>query len=709
MNNNTQTFETDIAGKTFRVQTGELAGQANGAVRAQLGDTVVLATAVMSKEPREGIDFFPLMIEFDEKFYAAGRIKGSQWVKREGRPSDEAILTARLVDRTLRPLFSPYMRNEVQIIVSVLSFDNENDADILAIFASSLALAISDIPWNGPVSAVRVTQNTGGQLVMNPDYATREGSALEMVVSGPEGVVNMLEGRANEVPDEEVAAAIAATDEARDALIAFQKKIISAVGKEKADVPLTEPGNDLAEELATLLESKLEEALFSLEKPERGERLDALKKEAVVALKERHPEKEDLSEKVVRAVDELSKKIVQRNILEQERRVDGRALDELRPLSAHVGVLPRTHGTGIFNRGATQALSILTLGAPGLEQSLETMELVGTKRFMHHYNFPPFSVGETGRMFTGRREIGHGALAENAISPMIPPKEEFPYVIRIVTEILSSNGSTSMASVCGSSLALMDAGVPIKEAVAGISIGTVIADENNPEQKYALLTDIQGTEDFYGHMDFKVAGTKNGVTAVQVDMKVRGITHTIIKETVQRAKTAREQILAVMNGTISAPRAELSVYAPRVLTLQINPEKIRNVIGPGGKVINEITAETGVTIDIEDSGMIYVTSTDAEAAEKAREWVKNIARDVEPGEVFAGKVVRLLNFGAFVEILPNQQGLVHVSELSEEYVEKVEDVVKIGDLVHVKVKNIDEEGRINLTMKGVSQEMKKEE
>jgi len=697
-----KTYTETIGGKTLSVEIGKLAGQANGAVRAQLGDTVVLATVVMSKEPRSQIDYFPLSVEFDEKLYAAGRIKGSRWVKREGRPSDEAILSARLIDRTLRPLFDHKLRNEVQIIAAVLSFDQENDPDVVAIFASSLALCISNIPWNGPVSAVRVGEHSDN-FVINPSYAEREERTLDLVVSGPAGVVNMLEGRAAGVSEARVAEAIKSADQDREKLIELQKKITKEIGVEKISVQVSEEKTELFNEIAQEVEQKLEAALFTKAKDERREGVDTLRTETIKIFEEKYPEKSGVEGEVREAFEKLSKKIVQRNVLNGGKRVDGRALDEIRPLSSEIGVLPRTHGSAIFNRGSTQALSVLTLGAPGLEQSLETMEQVGTKRFMHHYNFPPYSTGETGRMFTGRREIGHGALAENAILPVIPAKENFPYVVRIVTEILSSNGSTSMASVCGSTLALMDAGVPILAPVAGISTGIVIEDEDSPEKNYALLTDIQGTEDFYGHMDFKVAGTAEGVTAVQVDMKVRGITHKIIKETLERAHEARMKILSSMAQTIDKPRAELSPHAPRVVSIQINPEKIRNVIGPGGKIINEITAETGVAIDIEDSGLVFITATDPVMAEKAREWVHNLTRDVQSGETFLGKVVRLLNFGAFVEILPGQQGLVHVSELSDEYVAKVEDKVKVGDMVRVKVKNIDEEGRINLSMKGVDQ------
>jgi polyribonucleotide nucleotidyltransferase len=681
---NVQTFEKEIAGKRLRLEIGKLAGSANAAVRAEIGETVVLATAVMGAI-REGSDYFPLMVDFDEKLYAAGRIKGSRWIKREGRPSDEAILTARLIDRTIRPLFDKRMRNEVQVIVTVLSFDNENDPDVLGIIAASTALRISDIPWSGPVAAVRVALGPDGNPLINPTYAEREESALDFVVSGPSGLVNMLEGGANEVSDENVAQAIIETDSARAEIIAFQEEVAASIGKNKAEVPFLEPDNELLGAFKSAVENRLESTLFVQDAYERMRKSDELKKEIVATLKESFPNASNLAGQVDEFFEKESAALVQEKILSEGRRVDGRALDAIRPLSMEVGVLPRTHGSALFNRGHTQALSILTLGAPGLEQSLETMELVGTKRFIHHYNFPPYSTGEVGRLFTGRREIGHGALAERALDPVIPPKESFPYVVRIVTEILSSNGSTSMASVCGSTLALLDAGVPVTSPVAGISVGLVLEDENTPDRKYALLTDIQGVEDFYGNMDFKVAGTRKGVTAVQVDVKVRGLTHTIIRETFARARQARETILDEIAKTLSEPRPELSPYAPRVLTLKINPDKIRNVIGPGGKVINEITEETGVTIDIEDDGMIFITSTNLEAAERAREWVNNITREVLPGEVFTGKVARLLNFGAFVEILPGQQGLVHVSELSDSYVQKVDDVVKVGDMVTVRV------------------------
>ena len=690
-------FETSIAGKMLSIEVGKLAPQASGSVRAQYGETVVLATVVMNKNPREGINYFPLTVEFDEKFYAAGRIKGSQWVKREGRPTDEAILSARLIDRTMRPLFNKRIRNEVQVIVTNLSFDGENDPDILGIIATSIAFSISDIPMDGPVAALRVAYD-GSNFIFNPSYKEREGSPLDIVVSGPDNFINMIEARADQIPEDLIIKAISAAEKEMSAIISFQKEIQQKIGVAKKTDGLPVANEELRKEMMAFLGNRIAE---TIEKDPKMESVEDLGGEVVEHLSQKYPDDESLKGEIGLLLEEEIDKVVHQNILNHKKRPDGRALDEVRPLYIEVSTLPRTHGTGLFQRGATQALSILTLGAPGLEQSLETMEFVGKKRFMHHYNFPPFSTGETGRMFTGRREVGHGALAEKALEAVIPDKEKFPYTIRIVTEILSSNGSSSMASVCGSSLALMDAGVPITETVAGIAMGLVVENQEEPAANYAILTDIQGPEDHYGDMDLKVAGTKNGITVLQMDVKIAGLKSDMLDGVLAQAKKARLEIMEAMHKVISAPREKLSQHAPRVLSIKIDPGKIRDVIGSGGKMINQITEETGVAIDIEDDGLVFITSQGggAEGAQKALTWIENITKEVEAGEVYDGSVVKILDFGAFVEILPNKQGLVHVSELAPWHVEKVQDVVKLGDRVKVRVKNIDNEGRINLSMK----------
>ncbi|MFY9492894.1 MAG: polyribonucleotide nucleotidyltransferase [Minisyncoccia bacterium] len=687
--------EIEIGGKKLVLETGRLAGQANGAVVASYGETMVLATAVIAKTERIGINYFPLTVDFDEKLYAAGRIKGSRWVKREGRPTDEAILTSRLVDRTLRPLFNSRLRNEVQVILTTLSFDGQNDPDIPAITAASAALLISGIPWNGPVAAVRVGRDSNKQLITNPSYAEREKGDLDLVVSGPEHLVNMIECGSNEVSESDLVMAFEKAQQEIQKLIEFQNKFADEVGRGKIAVPVPKPDEALRKEIKSQLGVKLAEILSG----ENYDGVEEIKKDLLGWLAESGKNQKTLAEAETLLEEELNE-IMHKNTLTTQKRVDGRAMDEIRPLYIEVGVLPRTHGSAIFQRGQTQALCAATLAAPGLEQSIETMEFVGTKRYFHHYNFPPFSSGETGRVgFPGRREIGHGALSERAVEPIIPSKEEFPYTIRVVTEILSSNGSTSMASVCGSTLALMDAGVKIKKPVAGIAMGLFVADTKNPDQKFTVITDLAGPEDHYGDMDFKVAGTADGINALQMDVKVSGLTTKILEAVLTQARSARLEILSAMAKIIPAPREKLSPYAPKILTLKINPDKIRDVIGSGGKTIHQITDATGVTIDIEDSGLIFITSENDDSAQKALEWIKNITHEVVPGEIFQGKIVRILNFGAFAEILPGQQGLIHISELAPHRVNKVEDIVKIGDIVPVVVKNIDSEGRINLSLK----------
>lgn len=691
-------FETEIGGRKLTLEIGRLAMQADAAVVATYGETVVLATAVMSKNERVGINYFPLTVDFDEKFYAAGRIKGSRWVKREGRPTDEAILTSRLIDRTLRPLFNHRLRNEIQVILTILSFDGENDPDIPAVIASSCALLISGIPWGGPVGAVRIGEDETGKFIINPTYAVREKSKLDLVIAGPEKFINMIECGSNEVSEEETERAVELAQTETDKIINFQKKIALEIPKKTKDVSVPEANEALRKEIKSFLGSRLEKAVFE----DYPSSTDALKKELADWVGENKKDAK-LAAEAEELFEEEIDKIVHENVIKNKKRVDGRKMDEIRPLRVEVGILPRTHGSAVFQRGVTQALCVATLGAPGLEQSIETMEFVGTKRYLHHYNFPPFSSGETGRIgFPGRREIGHGSLSEKAVLPVIPAKEDFPYAIRVVTEILSSNGSTSMASVCGSILALMDAGVKIKKPVAGIAMGLFIEDNDNPEKNFAIVTDIQGAEDHHGDMDFKVAGTKDGINALQMDVKVSGITPKILRQALDQAKKARLEILDVMSSAIPAPREKLSKYAPKILTFKINPDKIRDVIGSGGKTIHQITDTTGATIDIEDDGLIFITSENEDSANQALQWIKNITHEVTPGEIFTGRVTRILNFGAFVEILPGQQGLIHISELSDQRVERVEDVVRIGDAVTVRVKNIDNEGRVNLSLKNVA-------
>ncbi len=686
------TFSCTFGGKTLTIDTAKFAQQTNASVTARYGDTVALATVVMGREPRDGIDYFPLTVDYDEKLYAAGRIKGSRWIKREGRPTDEAILAGRLMDHALRPLFDQRLFNEIHIVVTVLSFDEENDPDVVGLIAASTALTISDIPWKGPLGAIRLGKDADGKVVFNPIYTERDAHAIDIIFSGTAGFINMIETKANEVSEEAIRDLAREAQREIKAVIEFQEEIGRAVGKKKIEVPLISPDSAFERDLAAFLGTRLEEAIYQPHY-DHMESANALKRELGDYVAQRFG-----GERVKEAFhffEEEVNRIVHNNIIDHEKRPDGRGCKELRTIHSEVGVLPRTHGSGLFARGQTQALSVLTLGAPGAEQSLEGMEIVGTKRYIHHYNFPPFSTGEVGRLGSPkRREIGHGALAEKALEPLIPPKEVFPYTIRIVSEILSSNGSSSMASVCGSSLALMDGGVPISRPAAGIAIGLMMRDHEH----YKILTDIQGPEDHHGDMDLKVAGTSEGVTAIQMDVKIEGITPEILYEALLQAKEARLQILEPMRQAIPEPRLELSPYAPRVVTLHINPDKIKDVIGPGGKMIHAIIEETGVDIDIEDSGQVFITSKNEEASRKAVEWVKNITREVVAGEVFQGKVVKIMAFGAFVEILPGQQGLVHVSALAPYHVERVEDYLKVGDVIPVKVKEIDTQGRINLIL-----------
>lgn len=694
-------FATEVAGRTLEVETGLLAGQASGSVTVRYGDTVVLATATMSERKVEGLDYFPLMVDYEEKYYASGKIKGSRFIKREGRPSDDAILTARLIDRTIRPLFDERMRNEVQVVVTVLSIDQENDPDVVSIIAASLALGISNIPWNGPVAAVRVGKTGEGQI-LNPVNGQIQESIVDLVVCGTVDKINMIEAGASEFPEKEMASAIAFGFEEIKKICEFENKVIKEIGKEKTEIEMTTPSEEFSKEVIAFFEKqKLEEAFYTKDKKQQQQKMDAIKEALKEMLKEKFSDTEELSQKKAEAdllFENFLNDILHKRILKNDERPDGRKLDEVRPIECRVGLLPRTHGSGLFTRGETQALTVTTLGAPGAEQIVETMEVEEKKRYMHHYNFPAYSVGEVRpNRGPGRREIGHGALAEKALEKMIPSKEEFPYTIRLVSEVLSSNGSSSMASTCGSTLALMDAGVPIKKPVSGIAMGIITGKEG----EYKILSDIQGPEDHWGDMDFKIAGTKDGITALQLDVKIDGITPDIIEKVFEQAYKSRMHIMEKMLAAIAQPRKEMSKYAPRIITLSINPDKIRDVIGPGGKMINEIIDQTGVEIDIEDSGMVFITSENAEAADKAKQWISNITREVKPGEIFKGKVTRLMNFGAFVEILPKQEGLVHISQMADYRVNRVEDMVKVGQIVPVKVVEIDQQGRINLTMKGL--------
>ena len=696
-------WSLQIGGRILEVETGLLAGQANGSVTVRYGDTVVLATAVMSKEASKISGYFPLMVDYEERYYAAGKIKGSRFIKREGRPSDEAILTGRVVDRTIRPLFNDRMRNEVQVVVTVLSIDGENDTDIISMIAGSAALHISNIPWNGPIGAVRVGK-INGELILNPVNGELKESELDLVIAGTKDKINMIEAGAKEVSEEEIIKAFEFGQEAVKKIVAFLEDIRKEAGKEKSEPALLQGSSEFEGNIKEILSAEsLEDALYDADKKVIAEKIDAIKKKVFEFIEQNNEgDVSKLKEIAIQILEEVSDEIIHKNILDKEKRPDGRKLDEIRKIECRVGVLPRTHGTGLFTRGETQALTVTTLGSPGDEQIIDTMELDVKKRYIHHYNFPPFSVGEIKPMRgPGRREIGHGALAEKALVPVLPSKEEFPYTILLVSEVLSSNGSSSMASTCGSTLSLMDAGVPIKRPVSGIAMGIIVDSKDN----FKILTDIQGAEDHYGDMDFKVAGTEKGVTALQMDVKVEGVTIEMLKAVLSQSHGNRMEILEKITAAISSPRKEMSQYAPRIIIIKINPDKIRNVIGTGGKIINEIIDETGVQIDIEDDGSIFITSADAQSAKKAKEWIDNLTHEVKSGEAFNAKVTRIMTFGAFAEILPGQEGLIHISELADRRVEKVEDIVKVGDVVPVKVIKIDEQGRINLSMKAVAKIM----
>ncbi len=693
-------WSLQIGGRVLEIETGLLAKQANGAVTVRYGDTVVLATATMSKNASRIGGYFPLMVDYEERYYAAGKIKGSRFIKREGRPSDEAILTGRVVDRTIRPLFNPRMRNDVQVVVTVLSIDGENDPAIVSMIAASTALSISNIPWAGPIGAVRVGR-INGEFILNPVNTEVEAGDIDLIIAGTKEKINMIEAGMKEVPEQDVVAAFAFGHEAIKKITDLIGQVVAEVGNAKTTPALLAGTAEFEAQIKALyLQENLSEILYDKNKQVIEEKMKVIKEKINGFIKENYTEDIDKLKEIAEQVfEETSDEIVHQNILEKGQRPDGRKLNEVRHIACLVGLLPRTHGSAVFTRGETQALTVTTLGSPGDEQFIDTMEVDIKKRYIHHYNFPPFSVGEVRPMRgPGRREIGHGALAERALVPVIPSKEEFPYTILLVSEILESNGSSSMASTCGSTLSLMDAGVPIKRPVSGIAMGIIVGKDG----KFEVLTDIQGLEDHYGDMDFKAAGTENGITALQMDVKVDGITVEMLEAVLLQSKGNRKEILGKMLETLPTHRTNMSQYAPRIITMHINPAKIRNVIGTGGKIINEIIDETGVQIDIEDDGSIFITSVDEASANKAQQWIDNLTHEVKAGEIFNAKVTRLMTFGAFAEILPGQEGLIHISEFSDKRVDKVEDVVKVGDVVPVKVKQIDDQGRINLTAKNIT-------
>src|ERR671932_676765 len=689
-------LEIEIAGRALTLETGRVAGLADGAVLVTYGDTVLLATAVSSPEPREGIDFFPLTVEYEERMYAAGKIPGG-FIKREGRPGEQAILAARLTDRPLRPLFPKWYRNDVQVVNMVLSADQVNDPAILSIIGGSAALHLSSIPFTGPVAAVKMGY-IDGKLVVNPSMRELyEESELDLTVAGTKDAVLMVEAGAHELPEDLVLEAIMTGHRAMQPLIDAQEKLRELAGKPKQDIAPPPVDEELKKKLEKRLGKELEEAIYN---PDKGGREDAtreLRKAVIAEFVEQGADPKAVS----KLFESIEKDLVRDRILTKGKRPDGRGTKDIRPISVEVGVLPRAHGSGLFTRGQTQVLSVVTLGTGDDEQTIDSIGLDEPKRYIHHYNFPPFSVGEA-RPLRGvsRRDVGHGALAERALIAVLPEEDEFPYVIRVVSDTLSSNGSTSMASTCGSTLALLDAGVPLSASVGGVAMGLVTQD-GSAKGKYAVLTDIQGIEDALGDMDFKVTGTRTGVTAIQMDIKVAGLTEEILRNALAQAHEARLFILDKMEAVISEPRQEVSPYAPRITTIKINPDKIRDIIGPGGKMIRKITEETKTTIDIQDDGTVNIGSNNAENTQKAVDWIRSLTREVEAGEIYTGKVTRVLPFGAFVEILPGKEGLVHISELANYRVPTVEDVVNIGDELEVLVTEIDRQGRINLSRRAL--------
>ncbi len=684
------TFKTQLGGRDFVIETGKMAKQANGSALVRYGDTVVLVTATASAEPREGVDFFPLTVDYEEKLYAVGKIPGG-FIKREGRPPESAILCSRLIDRPLRPLFPEGFRNDVQIVATVLSVEQDNPPEIAGMIGASAALCISDIPFNGPIAGVRVGY-IDGEFIINPTVEQREKSALNLTIAGSHDAIMMVEAGANELPEETVLDAILFGHAEIKRIVEFQQQLVAECGKPKRDFKLFLPPEEMVSQIRAYAAEKLDHAVRNSDKLQRDEAVNEIKAAALEHFLEIYP---DNVLEINSVLHKIVKETVRKMITHEKIRPDGRKLDEVRPISCEVGLLPRTHGSGLFTRGQTQVLTISTLGPLGDEQIIDGVGLETSKRYIHQYNFPGYSVGEARPSRSpGRREIGHGALAERALRPMIPDSDEFPYTIRLVSEVLESNGSSSMASVCGSTLSLMNAGVPIKRPVSGVAMGLV-----KDGDAYTILTDIQGMEDALGDMDFKVAGTKKGITAIQMDIKLTGITREILASALAQAKKGRAFILSKMLETISKPADDLSPYAPRVTVMHINVDKIRDVIGPGGKVIKKIIDETGVQIDIEDDGTVRICAVDSTGASRAVEIINDLTRDVEVGTVYKGKVTRLMAFGAFVEILPGKEGLCHISQLDKKRVEKVEDVVKVGDELEVKVTEIDNQGRINLSHK----------
>ena len=695
-----RTFKTAIGGKLLELEIGKVCELANGQVMVRYGDTVVNVTACASKEPRPDVDFFPLSCDYEEKMYAAGKIPGG-FIKREGRPSERAILNSRLMDRPLRPLFPKGFYNDVQVVATVMCVDYDAPSEIAAMIGSSVALAISDIPWEGPTGSVLVGM-VDGQFIINPSLEQREQSVMHMTVSGTKDAIMMVEAGAQEIPEETMLEAIMFAHEEIKKIVEFIEQVVAEVGKPKMEIELYKVPEDIEAAVREYAEDKMRAAIQTYDKMERLDNMDAVEAETKEHFEEIYP---DNGNDIGNVLYAITKEQVRSMILDEGIRPDNRKLTEIRPIWCDTGILPRTHGSGLFKRGQTQVLSIATLGLLSEKQTIDGITEQTEKRYMHHYNFPPYSVGEAGRMKSpGRREIGHGALAERALLPVLPDEEEFPYAIRVVSEVLSSNGSTSMGSTCGSCLALMDAGVPIKAPVAGIAMGLIERVEEDGTSKMAILSDIQGMEDFLGDMDFKVAGTAKGVTAIQMDIKVHGLSREILQQALKQAYEGRMHIMKEMLDEIAEPRAELSPYAPRIISMQVDPDHIRTIIGPGGKTINKIIADTGVKIDIDDTGLVYIAAPDMESAQAGVREIELLIKEPEPGEIYEGKVTRILttakgSVGAFIEILPGKEGLLHISKMAKERVEKVEDVMNVGDVVKVKVTEIDSQNRINLSRK----------
>ena len=694
-----KSYSTKLAGRELTVETGKICGLANGSVIVKYGDTVVMVNVTAAKEPKEGIDFFPLSVDYEEKLYSVGKIPGS-FTKREGKPSDKAILTSRAIDRPLRPLFPKDFRNDVCVTATVLSVDQDNSPEVCAMIGAACALEISDIPFNGPTAAVAVGW-VDGDIVINPTVEQRKKSKLTATVAGTLEKITMIEAGADEIPNEKMLEAIKTAHNEIKNICNFISEIKAEIGKPKFEYQSFAVEKDFYEDIVTNFKDRMYQDVQATDKEVRDANIDKITEDINSYVAEKYGEEavEERKMEIADSIHDLEKACVREMILEEHKRPDGRKIDEIRPLSCEVGVLPRVHGSAIFTRGQTQVMSIVTLGMKSEEQMLDGIDEETEKRYMHQYNFPSYSVGEARpSRGPGRREIGHGALAEKALVPVIPSEEEIPYAIRVVSEVLSSNGSTSQASICGSTLALMDAGVPIKKPVAGISTG-LVTDKNDPS-RYIMLTDIQGIEDFFGDMDFKVGGTKDGITAIQVDIKIDGLTYDIISEAFERTKVARDYILDnIMLPAIDKPRADISKYAPRILTTKINPEKIKDVIGTGGKTINKIIDETGVKIDIEDDGQVCIYSNDMESAQKAMKMIEIITREIEAGKIYDGVVTKIMSFGAFVDLGGGKEGLLHISKISNKRVDKVEDVLAVGDEITVKVTDIDNQGRINLSMK----------